>query len=387
MNGVVWPKKTVEPGFYRVRLVDGSDARCYQISFNTRDPWAAPTPPVRPDRARDLKFKVVANEQGYLPSPVEATSLTMCPGERYEFLLDFRALAGKSVYMINEAGAPFPNGGNDPFASGSPYADLATLMRFDVDLPVSDSTVTSLVVPKVLDADFDDVTRLPRCESQSPGDTVGKRCVAAVRNLYLTERVDGTTGASLGLQINGVPFEYDVTETPIKGTYEQWNIINLTVDAHPMHPHLGRFQIVGRHDIDVAGYKLALCQGDVGENACTPGTAPGGVMQVVPDPTPFLIPGSSRVRPDPMEAGWKDAMRAIPGQVLTFVGKWDGAWKAAPTLGQVTAPGAGNVTGNVGSNAANWSYPDVTSGPYVWHCHINSHEDSEMMRTSLVVKP
>jgi len=41
----------------------------------------------------------------------------------------------------------------------------------------------------------------------------------------------------------------------------------------------------------------------------------------------------------------------------------------------------------VGSNATNWSYPDVTSGPYVWHCHINSHEDSEMMRTSLVVKP
>jgi FtsP/CotA-like multicopper oxidase with cupredoxin domain len=87
-----------------------------------------------------------------------------------------------------------------------------------------------------------------------------------------------------------------------------------------------------------------------------------------------------------VEAGWKDAMRALPGQVLTFVGKWDGAWKAANSLFGVTAPGAGNVTGYVGSNAANWSFPDVTSGPYVWHCHINSHEDSEMMRTSLVVQ-
>jgi FtsP/CotA-like multicopper oxidase with cupredoxin domain len=339
---------------------------------------------VRPNPARDLKFKVVANEQGYLPAPVETTSLTMCPGERYEFILNFTGMAGQKVYMINEAGAPFPNGGNEPFAAGSPYADLATIMRFDV-VPAVQGTVTSLVIPKILDADFDDVTKLRRCSSNTLAATVGQRCIAAVRNLYLTERVDGTTGASLGLQINGVPFEYDVTETPIKGTYEQWNIINLTVDAHPMHPHLGRFQIVRRQDIDVAGYKLALCQGDGADNACTPGTAPGGVMQLIPDPTPFLQ--GIAVRPDAVEAGWKDAMRAVPGQVLTFVGKWDGAWKAANTLAGVTAPGAGNVTGNVGSNAANWSYPDVTSGPYVWHCHINSHEDSEMMRTSLVVKP
>jgi FtsP/CotA-like multicopper oxidase with cupredoxin domain len=35
--------------------------------------------------------------------------------------------------------------------------------------------------------------------------------------------------------------------------------------------------------------------------------------------------------------------------------------------------------------AAPFTYEPVTSGPYVWHCHINSHEDSEMMRTSLVV--
>ena len=28
VNGVLWPKKTVEPGWYRIRLVDGSDSRC-----------------------------------------------------------------------------------------------------------------------------------------------------------------------------------------------------------------------------------------------------------------------------------------------------------------------------------------------------------------------
>ncbi len=80
-------------------------------------------------------------------------------------------------------------------------------------------------------------------------------------------------------------------------------------------------------------------------------------------------------------------MRAMPGQVLTFVGKWDGSWNSATTLAAVNAPGAGNSSGTVGSSAASWLYADVTTGPYVWHCHINSHEDSEMMRSSLVVKP
>ncbi|HTT71365.1 MAG TPA: multicopper oxidase domain-containing protein, partial [Anaeromyxobacteraceae bacterium] len=410
VNGVIWPKKTVEAGYYRVRLVDGSDARCYTLAFNLTDPWATGAL-VRPNPATDRPFTVIANEQGYLPGPVTTTSFTMCPGERYEFIFNFAGLAGQSVYMINEAPAPFPGGGNGPFDPQSPYEDMATIMRFDVVPAVAGSTVTNLVIPKVLDPDFVDVTNLPMCASRAPADSVGKLCIAAVRNLYLAEKIDGTTGASLGLQINGVPFEYDVTETPVKGTYEKWNIVNLTVDAHPMHPHLGRFQIVQRQDFDVAGYKLALCQSNTApigpypgpgptwadnfadpDNNCTPSMAPGGVLQLTPDPagtlpgTPNFLLGKPS-RPPPSEAGWKDAMRAMPGQVLTFVGKWDGSWAAAATLAQVTAPGAGNVSGRVGGNAASWLFPDVTTGPYVWHCHINSHEDSEMMRTSLVVKP
>jgi spore coat protein A len=397
VNGVIWPKKTVEPGFYRIRIVDGSDARCYNLSFNTTDPWASGS--LGRPTTDDLTFTVVANEQGYLPAPITTTSVTMCPGERYEFILDFTQLAGASVFMINDAAAPFPGGGNGPFDPSSPYQDMATIMRFDVGAATA-STVTSLVIPNVLDADFDNVAGLKPCGAgTSPsiatsGGTTGPRCIAAVRNLYLSEKIDGLTGASLGLQINGVPFEYDVTETPVKGTYEQWNIINLTVDAHPMHPHLGKFQIVGRQNFDVVGYRLALCQSGGApvttgnplglDNNCTPGTAPGGGMQLIPDPTPFLR--DALVAPDPTEAGWKDAMRAMPGMVTSFIGKWDGSWKSASSLSGVSAPGAGNKTGYVGKDASTWAFPDVTSGPYVWHCHINSHEDSEMMRTSLVVK-
>jgi len=425
VNGVIWPKKTVVNGNYRIRLVDGSDARCYSLSFTKTNPWAGGTLSAAPP-TKLIPFTIIANEQGYLPKPVSATNVTMCPGERYEFILDFTNYAGNSIYMINTAAAPYPDGGTGPWDPGSPYQDMATIMRFDVvknlKTPISGTAIAAvptcssppanlpascLYIPSTLDPDFVALT-------DGQGNLAKGVPVAAVRNLYLNERIDGTTGASLGLQINGVPFEYDVTETPKMGTYEVWNIINTTVDAHPIHPHLVKAQIVSRQNFDVGGWKLAMCQSDPGDNACTLGPSPGGLLQLTVDPTPFLQ--GSKSPPDATEAGWKDAMRAMPGSVLTFVAYWNGSWKQGtdPKGLDVTAPGSGNPncfatsacavssTGTSTSvscssssansskcgagDASTWVFPAVTSGPYVWHCHINSHEDSEMMRTSLVVK-
>jgi len=482
VNGVLWPAAAVEAGFYRLRLVDGSDARCYTLGFSKQDPWRAnaagvatvktPIPPVPGDLLTDgdlLPFTIVANEQGYLYKGVKTKTVTMCPGERYEFILDFSGLTNQKIFMVNSAHAPYPGDpadGTDPFAPGSRYADMATIMRFDVGAAVTTNctlpntapavvpacpvggscptpppppracTVLSLVIPDVIDADFDDLTGNSILEAKPidacPKDpTTGKftvdptttRCIAAQRYLYLNERIDAATGASLGLQINGVPFEYDVTETPLEHTYEQWNIVNLTVDAHPMHPHLGKFQILNRTPFDPQAYRRAICWNqDPGSNDCTPGPAQGGMKGLVPDPnqpdplTGFPIITGPPSPPESTEVGWKDAMRAQPGYITSFIGKWEGNWKPSTLTNSadVTAPGAGNpncyaawtcqqqvqpgqvqtqcqnqsaVTSKCGTgNAANWVYPSVTTGPYVWHCHINSHEDSEMMRTSLVVK-
>jgi FtsP/CotA-like multicopper oxidase with cupredoxin domain len=210
------------------------------------------------------------------------------------------------------------------------------------------------------------------------------------------------------MQLNGVPFEYKVTETPSFGTREVWKFINLTVDTHPMHPHLVRHQIVNRQALDVLGFKTALC----GDPTCQPGPAPGNEMQVIPDvsaaavaPALPLLQGLP-VAPAPYESGWKDVVQVPPLMVTTIVADWAPRWNGAgagtgvlPKL-TTTAPGTVNntvvslATGAPGcptqscagtSAAAPWVYEGVITGPYVWHCHINSHEDSEMMRTSLVV--
>jgi FtsP/CotA-like multicopper oxidase with cupredoxin domain len=85
-----------------------------------------------------------------------------------------------------------------------------------------------------------------------------------------------------------------------------------------------------------------------------------------------------------VEFGNKDVTQVPPGKVTTIVADWTARWAGAkaPPGTAVTAPGTATPTA---TTAAAFVYEPVTSGPYVWHCHINSHEDSEMMRTSLVV--
>ena len=415
VNGVLWPKKTTEPGWYRIRLVDGSDSRCWTIGFSTTQPAVG----ARPNN--NVRFTVIANDQGYLATPKQnVQTITMCPGERYELLVNFGLLPGpkpapgvaRSVFMTNSAAAPFP-AGITPFVAASPFAEMNVVMRFDVQpataaapgvptcgvtgltWPTVPATLGCVSVPITADPTFVDYKLLPMCAANGGVQP----CVTAVRQMYLNERLDGVTLMPLGMQINGVPFEYKVTETPRKGQIEVWKIINLTVDAHPMHPHLVKHQRVERQKFNVGAFKRSLC----GSTTCQPGTAPGLEMQVVPDVTAlgaagtpaYLTGAPTPILPTDFDAGWKDASVAWPGEVLTIVAKWDAGWNA---VGAASAPGTpggvpieqctgipGAPSTLAGCNAAAWVYEPVTSGPYVWHCHINSHEDSEMMRTSLVV--
>ena len=55
------------------------------------------------------------------------------------------------------------------------------------------------------------------------------------------------------------------SEIPNEGDIELWEIINLTVDAHPIHLHLVSFQLMNRQAFDVKGYTAAY-------NALFPGS-------------------------------------------------------------------------------------------------------------------
>ena len=85
--------------------------------------------------------------------------------------------------------------------------------------------------------------------------------------------------------VNGGSVTINVTENPDLNATEEWNIVNFTEDAHPIHLHLIRFQVIGR----------TLFDG-------TP--SPNGSVQ-------------------PWETGFKDTVIAYPGQITTIKAKFD----------------------------------------------------------------
>lgn len=96
------------------------------------------------------------------------------------------------------------------------------------------------------------------------------------------------TGASTPVDVrmaNGDIIQIKVTENPTVGDTEEWAIYNFTVDAHPIHLHLVRFQIVSRTDFNG-------------------------------NP----IPNRSVM---PWETGYKDMVIAYPGEITTIKAKFD----------------------------------------------------------------
>src|SRR5665647_508641 len=115
VNGKVWPNLNVEPRQYRFRIVNGSNARFYNLMFSNGMP-----------------FIQIGTDGGYLPKPVQLVSLLISPGERAEILVDFSQLPpGTKLIMTNDANAPFPGG--DPPDPGT----TGQIMQFTVlDTPV-----------------------------------------------------------------------------------------------------------------------------------------------------------------------------------------------------------------------------------------------------------
>ena len=92
---------------------------------------------------------------------------------------------------------------------------------------------------------------------------------------------------------SGATMTVNVTETPKLGDTEQWQIYNFTVDGHPIHMHLVRFEVVSRACIPIADP-----------------SAPGGGC-VTPHPV------------QPSEDGFKDVVIAYPGEITTVKAKFD----------------------------------------------------------------
>lgn len=74
------------------------------------------------------------------------------------------------------------------------------------------------------------------------------------RTLTLGE-IDDLRGDTVTMLLNNTPWHAPISEKPVLNSIEVWNLVNMTDDAHPIHLHLVRFQILDRRRFDVFAYQ------------------------------------------------------------------------------------------------------------------------------------
>jgi spore coat protein A, manganese oxidase len=295
VNGAVRPYLEVEPRKYRFRILNASNARFWNLSIQG-------APPV---------FQI-GSDGGLFDKPVAVPGpLLVLPAERMDVIVDFSGFAGRTLTMTNA---------DLPADVSSPAPPLDTVMQIRVGRKVTSPGPA----------------RIP---ASLPGTLAALGAPSVTRDITLEEVENAVTGEPEYGSLNGRKFDdvRGVQERPRLGSTEDWRLVNTTEDSHPIHLHLVQFQVMDRTPYDAAGYNAALDAA----RAADPNAAN-------PDPRPFF--SGPPVAPDANERGWKDTVRANPGQVTRIRTKW--------------------------------TLPAGVSAPqrYVFHCHILEHEDNSMMR-------
>ncbi len=392
VNGAAYPKATVDPRRYRLRVLNACNARVLNLALYEDNGQGFPDF-TKPGPA----WLVIGTEGGFLAKPVSVPqanlttlvdaaggryvnpaapggSLIVAPAERLDLILDLNGKAGKKYILYNNAPGPYPNGApENDYPSPTFIGDTAILMRFEVrpdattiakdpallittTTPLASNPLALIDPPLAGPVATTAANKLSWANITTAPLPIPTRAGVTVRQLTLNEVVDAYNRLiqMLGTNVKtaagdfGRPY-YDPkdaagsipTEVSTNNATEVWQITNLTGDTHPIHFHLSNVQILSRQGFDPLTYGTT--------------TAVGAAA------TPTLV-GAPR-GPEATELGWKETVKMHPGEVTTVIMKF--ALPAVPFVVPVSPRTGGNE--------------------YVWHCHILEHEEHDMMRT-LVVK-
>ena len=509
VNGVAYPKVTLDPKPYRLRMLNAANDRFFNLQWYTADPLqgdgttevklnpaelaaaqtdpnVSPTPADAHNDAAGPDWVQFANEGGFLPTPtvidgqqpttwitdptrfdvgnVDQHSMLLAPAERADAVVDFSKFAGKTLILYNDAPAAFParvpgydyyTGAPDMSPTGAPtifpgygpntrtvmqvtIAAAAPSAPFDVTKlknafthkangsgvfessqhpPIvgqaaynsamgssfaatgnctaagvtkcdglvrvndtgsftfntlkSPATKTTVQMePKAIHDEtnsttFDEFGRMQAnlgIEAQPP--TPGAQNVTLYPFVNpQTELIDGTNLPKQAVAVDSVTGEpvSDVKIAPIsdaKDGTQIWRVTHNGVDTHPIHFHLYDVQVLNRvtwdniiipNDANENGWKDTVRMSPLEDTIVA-------LRPIIPQ-VPFEVPNS--VRPlNPM-------MPATSGAMF---------FNTDPQGNPLATP-ITNKTINFG-----WEY--------VWHCHILSHEEMDMMRpVSLALPP
>ena len=456
VNGVPWPMEEVEPRPYRIHLLNGTDSRFMGIRFRVvgaanADPAITSIPAGTPT----VPFWVIGSDQGLASSPSMINGrgyLVFEPGSRYDIIIDFSKLGRQRIIMEN-IGADEPFDGNFPNPDDrGPFKYTDRIMAFDVVKPRGffDGNETPPVHPLEGDINFG-----PDVPATDP-DRVRKVALFEGRDEF--NRLQPLLGTAepatdfrgrpinwpntqpyidaglVGQMEGAIAWHSPTTENPALKSIEEWEVWNLTGDAHPIHLHLVHFEVLGRREIvfDDNADEDGFLQTALELKTTLSSKEETQVIVTTAIPDKVSDEGTLRVVDD--QAVERDLnYSSYSGDTFVLDGSYDFLSVNATSGNDVLAPtdpvgnGAGVVpqpvvqhNGEIGRGYKiihpedpNDAYgPEVLLGPsdgyventpkdmvtalplqitrikavfdkpgrYVWHCHILSHEDHEMMR-------
>jgi FtsP/CotA-like multicopper oxidase with cupredoxin domain len=387
VNGTTWPVYHVAPARYRLRLLNGCNARTLILKMISDDSlvklqtnFDTHTEPLSGDHIvtelepRAFHFYQIGSDGGLLPgAAVPLDQLLMMPAERSDIIVDFTGQGSKVFYMINE-GPDEPFGGGEPvtdFHPSNPYT-TGMIMKFVVDSAADQnptSTPTDLHfadIPRLVPSNTRRVS-LNEMESESVFivvdsegnyvlDSSGNVSECHPTNFIPAVATDlcvpfGPTEAKVGTVTNdpngsggfvGIPLMWadmtGVSKMVKVFTKSNGDPVMAPVTEMPKLNDTEEWEI-WNFTMDAHPIHLHLVDFQVvGREDLTTDAAV----------TSFKLAGN-RSGPEIWETGWKDTVVAYPGQVTRIQAKFN------------------------------------IPGLYVWHCHIIDHEDNEMMRPYAVL--
>ncbi len=259
VNGKVWPFLNVDQGKYRFRILNASTSRTFTLHIpDPRNP------------GQDLPLTVIGTEGGLYAAPRSATEITVAPAERFEVIVDFAGFARNTELILkNKAVTDFPVG-------MAPMGGTQNVLKF----AVGRRTGFTGPVPSTLRSPFPSID--PATATVTRTFNLVRVAEPCAGGEWLIQSLDAT-GSVVGQHWD------DLSDFPILGATEIWELKNNSTVMHPIHVHLVQFQVVNRQRLDAAGNPV------------------GAILA-----------------PEPLEQNsWKDTVKANPGEVVRIIARFD----------------------------------------------------------------
>jgi blue copper oxidase len=227
VNGKPNATASLEPRAYRLRILNGSNARTYKLAWSNNMP-----------------LKVIGTDGGLLPAIVTKSYVMLMPGERVDLWADFSTVAGKQVVLTSLSFSPgggmmgggggmggggMGGGGMGGGGMGSSLANGAVFNILTVNVGKKAPTRTALGPLPPLAIRYD-ASNVKNFATPVP--------FTLAMEMMMTWTINGRVYDPMDVAADEMVYR----DVPIA-----WEWINNSSIPHPMHIHNVMFQVIQRN--------------------------------------------------------------------------------------------------------------------------------------------